>query len=232
MNYLKNINLYGIYNNISDYVSYIFSSKKQFKKEDLDETVTKLQSIRENIDNRITSIDKNIDIFLKKAKDLIKINKKGALYNLKLKKRYMMERDKLYAMSFNIEAQIFSIESFALMIQTADTLKSTSIHMNKMNNHIDIDKIENTMEELQEQKEINHDLQTIISESMSMDINEEELMEELVNLENEENNIYIENVNDNSPSDNSELLANKLPIAPTGELINKNKEKELIPVLN
>ena len=104
--------------------------------------------------------------------------------------------------------------------------------MNKMNNHIDIDKIENTMEELQEQKEINHDLQTIISESMSMDINEEELMEELVNLENEENNIYIENVNDNSPSDNSELLANKLPIAPTGELINKNKEKELIPVLN
>ena len=146
MDYLKNINLYGIYNNISDYVSYIFSSKKQLKKEDLEETVTKLQSIRENIDNRINSIDKNIDIFLKKAKDLIKINKKGALYNLKLKKRYMMERDKLYAMSFNIEAQIFSIESFALMIQTADTLKSTSIHMNKMNNHIDIDKIENTID--------------------------------------------------------------------------------------
>ena len=64
------------------------------------------------------------------------------------------------------------------------------------------------MEELQEQKEINHDLQTIISESMSMDINEDELMEELVNLENEENNICIENVNNNSPSDNSELLAN------------------------
>ncbi len=87
MEYFKYINLYNWYNNISEWVIYIYPSKKQFKKEELDETVSKLQNIRENIDNRINNIDTNIKHFLVKAKELIKINKKGALYNLKLKKK-------------------------------------------------------------------------------------------------------------------------------------------------
>ena len=234
MEYFKYINLYNWYNNISEWVIYIYPSKKQFKKEELDETVSKLQNIRENIDNRINNIDTNIKHFLVKAKELIKINKKGALYNLKLKKRYMMERDKLYAMSFNIEAQIFSIESMGLMIQTADTLKSTSMHMNTINKHFDIDRLETTMEELQEQKDIGHDLQTIISESMSMDIDEDELLTELNELENEginvkENiNIDIDIDNKNNPSDTATMLLNELPIAPTSELKNSEDIKEAV----
>ena len=118
-------------------------------------------------------------------------NKKSAIYNLKLKKMYEREKEKLDSINFNIESQIFSIESMGLIIETAETLKDTSIHMKSINTKLDIDKIESTMEELQENKDIGEELQSIFSESINMDFDEEDLLNELKNLENEEEKVDI-----------------------------------------
>jgi hypothetical protein len=98
---------------------------------------------------------------------------------------YEREKEKLDSINFNIETQIFSIESMDLIIVTAETLKDTSVHMKSMNTSIDIDKIELTMEELQDHRGISEELQNIFSESISLEFDDDELLEELETLNGE-----------------------------------------------
>lgn len=189
-NYIPNINLYGLWQGISSWFSY---RKKNYSQEDMIKTIEKLKNIQHNIIERIDTIDKNIIIFFTKSKKFyVEKNKKSAIYNLKLKKMYEREKEKLDSINFNIESQIFSIESMGLIIETAETLKDTSIHMKSINSNLDIDKIESTMEELQENRDIGEELQSIFSESINMVFDEDDLLNELKELENaEEENIDV-----------------------------------------
>ena len=72
MDYFKYINLYNWYNNISEWVIYITPSKKQFKKEELDETVGKLQNIRDNkVINAFSKILINTDPYTLLVRGLV-----------------------------------------------------------------------------------------------------------------------------------------------------------------
>ena len=62
-----------------------------------------------------------------------------------------------------------------LMIETSETLKNTSIQIKSINNNLDIDKIESTIEELQDQNELGRELQEIISNPLNHEFNEESL---------------------------------------------------------
>lgn len=190
MNIIKYLTYDNIFNGlcttityISYIPSYILSKRRGISPDDINNTIEKLKNIQLNIKNRIDQIDTNMNEFLYKSKEAYKIgNKKTALYNLKLKKMYEREKEKLDSINFNIETQIFSIESMDLIIVTAETLKDTSLHMKSMNSTLDIDKIESTMEELQDHNSINEELQNIFSESVSLDFDEDELLEELETL--------------------------------------------------
>lgn len=218
MDYITNINFsslfIGLYNLIPN-------KKKTYSQEDMITTIEKLNNIQSNITTRISSISTNIEEFLLKSKKYYKEgNKKSAVYNLKLKKMYEREKEKLESINFNIESQIFSIESMGLIIETAETLKDTSTHMKNINNKLDIEKIESTMEELHEHRDINEELQNIFSESISMEFDEDELLKELEG--------------DDDASDCSikvdKNIINNMPIAPTTKLDNKelNKDKKTI----
>ena len=208
MDYITNINFsswfIGLYNLIP-------SKKKTYSQEDMTTTIEKLNNIQANITTRISSISTNIDEFLLKSKKYYKEgNKKSAVYNLKLKKMYEREKEKLESINFNIESQIFSIESMGLIIETAETLKDTSTHMKNINNKLDIEKIESTMEELHEHRDINEELQNIFSESISMEFDEDELLKE---LEGDDASGCAITVDKN--------IINNMPVAPTTELYNK-----------
>ena len=217
MDYITNINFstlfIGLYNLIP-------SKKKTYSQEDMITTIEKLNNIQSNINTRISSISKNIEDFLLKSKKYYKEgNKKSAVYNLKLKKMYEREKEKLESINFNIESQIFSIESMGLIIETAETLKDTSTHMKNINNKLDIEKIESTMEELHEHRDINEELQNIFSESISMEFDEDELLKELEGDDASDCSIKVD-----------KNIINNMPIAPTTKLDNKelNKDKKTI----
>ena len=218
MDYITNINFsslfIGLYNLIPN-------KKKTYSQEDMTTTIEKLNNIQANITTRISSISTNIEEFLLKSKKYYKEgNKKSAVYNLKLKKMYEREKEKLESINFNIESQIFSIESMGLIIETAETLKDTSTHMKNINNKLDIEKIESTMEELHEHRDINEELQNIFSESISMEFDEDELLKELEGDDDASGcSIKVD-----------ENIINNMPIAPTTKLDNKelNKDKKTI----
>lgn len=218
MDYITNINFSSLFIGLYNLIP---SKKKTYSQEDMITTIEKLNNIQSNINTRISSISKNIEDFLLKSKKYYKEgNKKSAVYNLKLKKMYEREKEKLESINFNIESQIFSIESMGLIIETAETLKDTSTHMKNINNKLDIEKIESTMEELHEHRDINEELQNIFSESISMEFDEDELLKELEG--------------DDDASDCSikvdKNIINNMPIAPTTKLDNKelNKDKKTI----
>jgi hypothetical protein len=233
-NYIPNINLYGLWQGISSWFSY---RKKNYSQEDMIKTIEKLKNIQHNIIERIDTIDKNIIIFFTKSKKFyVEKNKKSAIYNLKLKKMYEREKEKLDSINFNIESQIFSIESMGLIIETAETLKDTSIHMKSINSNLDIDKIESTMEELQENRDIGEELQSIFSESINMVFDEDDLLNELKELDNNEEE---ENIDVNVPktsikptikitenNNNIQLpISHNKPIIVENALINKSENK-------
>ena len=179
-------NTYTILSYIPSYISLLSIRKKGVSTEDINNTINKLKNIQSNIKNRIIHIDTSIECFLQKSKLYYTSgNKRSAIYNLKLKKMYEREKEKLDSINFNIETQIFSIESMDLIIVTAETLKDTSVHMKSMNTSIDIDKIELTMEELQDHRGISEELQNIFSESISLEFDDDELLEELETLNGE-----------------------------------------------
>jgi hypothetical protein len=215
MDYITNINFsnwfIGLYNLIP-------SKKKTYSQEDMTTTIEKLNNIQSNINTRIGSISTNIDEFLLKSKKYYKEgNKKSAVYNLKLKKMYEREKEKLESINFNIESQIFSIESMGLIIETAETLKDTSTHLKNINNKLDIEKIESTMEELHEHRDINEELQNIFSESISMEFDEDELLKELEGDDDASGCAITVDKN----------IINNMPIAPTTKLDNKEINKEI-----
>ena len=149
---------------------------------------------------------------------------------------YEREKEKLDSINFNIESQIFSIESMGLIIETAETLKDTSIHMKSINSNLDIDKIESPMEELQENRDIGEELQSIFSESINMVFDEDDLLNELKELDNNEEE---ENIDVNVPktsikptikitenNNNIQLpISHNKPIIVENALINKSENK-------
>jgi len=217
MDYITNINFSSLFIGLYNLIP---SKKKTYSQEDMITTIEKLNNIQSNITTRISSISKNIEEFLLKSKKYYKEgNKKSAVYNLKLKKMYEREKEKLESINFNIESQIFSIESMGLIIETAETLKDTSTHMKNINNKLDIEKIESTMEELHEHRDINEELQNIFSESISMEFDEDELLKELEGDDASDCSIKVD-----------KNIINNMPIAPTTKLDNKelNKDKKTI----
>ena len=213
-NYIPDIDFSGIFYSI---YGYFISKKKSYTQEDMKNTIDKLKNIQNNIIDRIENINNNINKFLKISIEKYRSgNKKSAIYNLKLKKMYEREKEKLDSINFNIESQIFTIESMGLIIETAETLKDTSIHMKSINTKLDIDKIESTMEELQEHKDIGEELQSIFSESISMDFDEDELLQELNENVDENKNIIINDKN-NIPTENTvnNKIVNNIPIETT-----------------
>ena len=130
---------------------------------------------------------------------------------------YEKEKEKLESVNFNIEVQIMSVESMGLMIETTETLKSTSIQIKSINNNIDVAKIESTIDDLQDQNEIGKELQEIISNPLEHDFDEDELLKELeTSNELNENNLIDKN--------NSNEIIEMLPEAPNAPLLNNTNE--------
>lgn len=113
---------------------------------------------------------------------LAKNNKNLAKNSLKKKKIYEGQLVKLEGQMETLEQQLFSIESANLNLETMRAMKQGAKAMKSMHNGLDLDKVDETMEEIREQVELGEEISDAISRPMytgANEVDEEELDEEL-----------------------------------------------------
>ncbi|QLQ78101.1 hypothetical protein HG537_0A03480 [Torulaspora globosa] len=113
---------------------------------------------------------------------LAKNNKNLAKNSLKKKKIYEGQLVKLEGQMETLEQQLFSIESANLNLETMRAMKQGAKAMKQMHNGLDLDKVDETMEQIREQVELGEEISDAISRPMytgANEVDEEELDEEL-----------------------------------------------------
>lgn len=145
-----------------------------------------------NVDSRGESIDKKIaklDAELVKYKDQMKKMREGpgknqlkqkALRILKQKRMYENQRDQLSQQSFNMEQSNFAIQGMKDTQTTLSAMKTGLKTMKKEYKKLDIDKIENLQDEMEDMLDLNNEIQEAMGRQYDTpDIDEADLEAEL-----------------------------------------------------
>lgn len=174
-------------------VSYILGStyngiaslftQAQYDGSEIEEAITKLKKTLAFLESKTTNMNIKIFKFKTNAKKLCKENRTAALHQIRLKKMYENEVQKLNSLKFNIESNILHVESAGIMMETVSTIKETGHHFQILSKHVDISKIENSIETIFEQRDTSKDIESILCNTYNdSDIEEDELNQELNEL--------------------------------------------------
>lgn len=149
--------------------------------------VDTIKMLRDNLlvlEKREEHIQKKIELALTEAKaKSVKKDKNGALFALKRKKMYEAEVSKLQGARITLDSQILALESAAVNIETFKAMKSGANAMKGLRGDIDSDKVDDIMDEIQEEKDIHDSISEAISRPGQDLFNDEDLLEELAELE-------------------------------------------------
>lgn len=229
--------LKDIFNNVFNYTydktyNYIYQPiinyfDKSINVENVEEIIEKLRQVQNNIKFRKKEIKRNIDDFLKKAIMYHKKNiKETSLYYLKLKKMNVMELQRLDKINFNLETQIFNIDSLCLSLKTAELLNGTALNIKNINKNLQLSKIEETMDELNTSTDINLELNDIFNVMDNDDIiDDEKLLESFQKEELDKYNTQFPEVPNNILQD--EIKTNENEKINVNEKVNINENKKL-----
>ncbi|SCW00704.1 LAFE_0C10110g1_1 [Lachancea fermentati] len=116
-----------------------------------------------------------------------KNNKVAAKNALKRKKTYESQLVKIEAQMDSLEQQLYSIESANLNLETMKAMRQGAAAMKNIHKGMDIDKVDETMDEIREQVELGEEISDAISRPLytGADVDEDELDEELEMLAQE-----------------------------------------------
>lgn len=235
-NFSKHVSFTSIYNSLPN----LYTNNTEYDKEKIINAIDKFKETLTFLDNKIITMNQNKQKYIRDAQILYKEkNKSGAIHQIKLKKMYEKEIQRIESIKFNIESNILHMESVSVMLETVSTIKSTSSHIQLINQNLDISKVEGIIEGMCEQKDMANDIESILSDTTTTEYDEEELLKELETFNDEP--LYI---NDNTNITKSEIsetttnnsskssdtyiktLQNNLPIAPTTKLNSSNDIKK------
>lgn len=121
-------------------------------------------------------------------KFLSKGNKTMAKNALKKKKTYEAQAERMDSQIEFVEQQLYSIESANLNLETMKAMKQGAKAMKSIHSGMDIDKVDETMDEIREQMELGEEISDAISKPVyagANEIDEDELDEELEMLAEE-----------------------------------------------
>mmetsp|Transcript_16514 Transcript_16514/g.33003 ORF Transcript_16514/g.33003 Transcript_16514/m.33003 type:complete len:232 (-) Transcript_16514:158-853(-) len=149
--------------------------------------VDTIKVLRDNLlvlEKREEHIYRKIDAALSEAKaKSAKKDKNGALFALKRKKMYEAEVSKLQGARITLDSQILALESAAVNIETFKAMKSGATAMKGMRGDIDADKVDEIMDDIQEEKDIHDSISEAISRPGQDLFDDEELLDELAELD-------------------------------------------------
>ena len=196
----------------------------EYDKHKVTDAIEKLQSTLQFLDRKMCAMNANVEKYTQEAKRLYACkNKPGAIHQLRLKKMYEREVSKMDSLKFNIESNILHMESVDVMMETVSTIKETSHQFQIVSKHVDIGKLEDSIEEMFEQRDTSKDIETILHDMHdSHEFDEDELMQELETLV----------ASDPSSPSSHEVLIQTMPRAPSTAIITniENKPKDSIDV--
>ena len=101
---------------------------------------------------------------------------------------YEQQREHTRGARFNLETQILTIENANINLETLQAMKVGSSTMRQIHGEMDINKVDETMDDIREQMDLANEISTAISNPLGFDtgIDEGELEEELERLEQAE----------------------------------------------
>ena len=174
-----------LYNYACEAVSALRSP--EYSSEKVAEAISKLQSTLQYLDGKIEIMNACTQRYTSEGKRLYRIgNKSGALHQMRLRKMYQREITKIESIKFNIESNILNLESLSVMMETVSTVKDTSTYVQLINRNVDVERLEGMIEDLSEQRDTAHDIESILSQTHDEKYDEDELLRELEELGSEE----------------------------------------------
>eukprot|EP00597_Dinobryon_sp_UTEXLB2267_P016656 CAMPEP_0201096474 /NCGR_PEP_ID=MMETSP0812-20130820/5446_1 /ASSEMBLY_ACC=CAM_ASM_000668 /TAXON_ID=98059 /ORGANISM="Dinobryon sp., Strain UTEXLB2267" /LENGTH=199 /DNA_ID=CAMNT_0047350765 /DNA_START=119 /DNA_END=718 /DNA_ORIENTATION=- len=143
--------------------------------------------LRDNLavlEKREEHIQRKMEAALKEAKEKgMKKDKNGALLALKRKKMFEAEVNKLQGARITMDSQILALESASVNIETFRAMKAGANAMKGIRGDIDSDKVDDMMEEIQEEREVHDAISEAISRPGQDLFNDEDLLNELAELD-------------------------------------------------
>lgn len=220
----------------------IYPQVEEYNHEQVLSTIQKLNNHLSFLDKKIDKMNSNTNRFGEKAKSLYKMkNVRGAMHQIRLKKMYDREIEKLESLKFNIETQILHMDSVEIMMVTVDTIKDTSEYYQSVNSNINITKLENTIDEMVEHRDSSTDIQSILSDINTFNeqsYDDDDLLKELQEMADSEEDNVKKPVATVTPESNAILNPNltvslsNLPVAPTNVLPNIRSGTKCRPISN
>lgn len=153
----------------------------EYDKTNVTEAIAKLQSTLAFLDTKISTMTGSVDKYAHEARRLYaRKNRTGAMHQLRLKKMYEREITKMDSLKFNLESNILHMESVGVMMETVSTIKETSHQFQVVSKHVDFAKLEDSIEEMFEQRDTSKDIESILHGMHdSHEFDDEELLAEL-----------------------------------------------------
>ena len=147
----------------------------------VEDAIDKLQSTLDFLDTKVGAMGGRVANYETTAKQLCATKQvASAVHQLRLKKMYEREMAKMEALKFNIESNILHMESVGVMMETVSTIKETSHQFQVVSKHVDIARLEGSIEEMFEQRDTSRDIESILNEMHDThEFDDDELLKEL-----------------------------------------------------
>uniref|UniRef100_A0A6G1S5Q1 Charged multivesicular body protein 4c n=1 Tax=Aceria tosichella TaxID=561515 RepID=A0A6G1S5Q1_9ACAR len=146
----------------------------------------KLSEQADMLKKRIEHIEAQIQEQEEIAKKYATTNKTRALAALKKKKQLQDNRAKAEGTLDNIENQKDMLENASSNAAILKTMAHTAQIVKKQHDNLDINKVEDIVDDIREQKEISEEIANILSQNTVKQHDDDELLKELQELQQEE----------------------------------------------
>ncbi|XP_076323481.1 charged multivesicular body protein 4c-like [Tachypleus tridentatus] len=152
------------------------------------EAIQKLREIEEMLMKKQDYLEKKVEQELNTAKKNGTKNKRVALQALKRKKRFEKQLQQIDGTLTTIEFQREALENASTNTEVLKIMGHAAKALKGAHEDMDVDKVHDLMDEVQEQQEIANEISEAISNPVGFghDIDEDELSKELEELEQEE----------------------------------------------
>jgi len=163
----------------------LFGSKK--KAPAPKESISKLRETLDMLEKREQFLQKKCEQQVTEAKKFMaQKNKRAALMCLKRKKTYEQQIEKLSGARMTIESQVMALEGASVSLEAMNAMKMGATSMKTIHKDINIDKVDDTMDEIREQMDIANEINDAIATPLGGEVfDEDELLGELEDLEQE-----------------------------------------------
>lgn len=166
--------------------NYLFGGNKQQKKELPRKAIVELREHIQMLNKKRTHLEQQIADQEQLARKYVATNKAMAKNALKRKKGYEANLMKIENQIDLLETQLTAIEGANLNLETMKAMKQGAQAMKQIHGEYDVDKVENTMDDIREQVELAEEISEAISRPVGAEyVDEDELDEELAALQEE-----------------------------------------------